>query len=113
MKKIVLFALSAGLLAFSGCTTTKTTTTAATPAATPPNRLPTGREWPAATNQISWSGTAKKSFGKTVATIEVDTTEVPELAAWGKHAGEISAEWYPKIAVLLGEDPYLTNRVIR
>jgi len=37
-----------------------------------------------------------------VATISVDTAEAPELTDWGRHAGELCAQWYPKIAVLLG-----------
>jgi hypothetical protein len=63
--------------------------------------------------KISWSGWSRNSRGKTVAKIVVDTSEVPELANWGRHAGELCVEWYPKIAVILGVDGFLTNRTIR
>jgi hypothetical protein len=63
--------------------------------------------------KISWSGLSKNSRGKTVAKIVVDTSEVPDLAKWGRHAGELCVEWYPKIAVILGVDGFLTNRTVR
>src|SRR5579859_4970267 len=63
--------------------------------------------------KISWSGLSKNSRGKTVAKIVVDTSEVPDLASWGRHAGELCVEWYPKIAVILGVDGFLTNRTVR
>src|SRR5258708_10432 len=63
--------------------------------------------------KISWRGLSKNSRGKTVARIVVDSSEVPELAKWGRHAGELCVEWYPKIAVILGVDSFLTNRTIR
>jgi hypothetical protein len=41
--------------------------------------------------------------------IVVDTSETPDLAEWGKKAGDIARVWRPKIAELLrsdGEKPY-------
>lgn len=114
MKITYAILLPAALLAVAGCSTTQTTTkTAAADSAPQAQQLPRGREWPDATNQFSWTGVAKKARGTKVATIVVDTTEVPELAAWGQHAGEICVEWYPKIATLLGVEDNLTNRTIR
>ena len=66
-----------------------------------------GGDMPAATNDISFRCISVNARGDTIAKIVVDTSEVPELAPWGKHAAEICAEWYPKIEVLLGVDDEL------
>ncbi len=113
MKITYAFVLPAALLAMAGCSTTQTTPKTAAADSAPQSQLPRGRDWPADTNQYSWTGVAKKARGTKVATITVDTTEAPELAAWGQHAGEICVEWYPKIASLLGVEDNLTNRTIR
>ena len=60
----------------------------------------------AETNSIPWSGTATNAEGKIIATITVDTSEVPELRAWGEKAGQLCVEWYPKISVLLASDGF-------
>lgn len=87
-------------------------TNAAAAASTTTRR--TGPDSPPATDEISWRGTSTNQKGEKVANILVDTTEAPELADWGKHAGELCAEWYPKIAVLLGvEGDLRTNRDIK
>jgi hypothetical protein len=47
--------------------------------------------------------------------IMVDTSEVPELDAWGKHAKELCEQWYPKIVDLLpseGFEPLLSTRLL-
>jgi hypothetical protein len=58
------------------------------------------------TNEFSWSGTATNAQGETLARITVNTSEVPDLAAWGQHAGELCAEWYPKLAAMLASDGF-------
>lgn len=47
--------------------------------------------------------------------IIVDTSEVPELDAWGQHARELCEQWYPKIVELLpseGFEPLLSTRLL-
>jgi hypothetical protein len=66
-----------------------------------------------ATNEISWSGTATNAQGETMLTIKVDTSQAPDLAAWGRHAGELCAEWYPKICALLASDGFTPPRTVR
>lgn len=63
-------------------------------------------ETPAATNDNSWSGTATNADGNVLATITVNTLETPDLADWGKRAGELCVEWYPKISELLASDGF-------
>lgn len=63
-------------------------------------------ETPPATNEVSWSAITTNAQGETLARITVDTSEVPDLAAWGRHAGGLCAEWYPKIATLLASDVF-------
>ena len=53
-----------------------------------------------------WSGIATNSLGKTVATITFESQEVPELAAWGKQAGQLCAAWYPRICDLLASEGF-------
>jgi hypothetical protein len=36
--------------------------------------------------------------------VVVDTAETPDLAEWGKRAGETARTWHPKIAALLKSD---------
>ena len=57
--------------------------------------------------ETAWTGTAVNSEGKTIAKISVDTSQAADLAAWGKHAGELCVEWYPKIAALLASDGFI------
>jgi Peptidase of plants and bacteria len=64
-------------------------------------------------NEISWSGTATNAQGETMLTITVDPSQAPDLAAWGKHAGELCAEWYPKICALLASDGFTPPRTVR
>src|SRR5689334_16483549 len=47
--------------------------------------------------------------------IVVDTSETPDLAEWGKKAGDTARLWRPKIAELLksdGEKPYDTVTIV-
>ena len=66
-----------------------------------------------ATNEISWSGTATNAQGETMLTITVDTSQAPDLAAWGRRAGELCAEWYPKICALLPSDGFTPPSTVR
>lgn len=50
--------------------------------------------------------TAKNPRGETVVKVVVDTSETPDLAEWGKRAGETCAQWMPRIAVLLPGDGF-------
>jgi hypothetical protein len=47
--------------------------------------------------------------------IVVDTSDTPDLADWGKRAGETTELWHPKISKLLasdGESPYAEVKII-
>ena len=69
-------------------------------------------EVPPATNEVPWSVNATNAEGATVARITVDTSEVPDLAAWGRHAGALCAEWYPKITALLASEGFTPPRSV-
>jgi hypothetical protein len=56
--------------------------------------------------RFSWSGPATNRFGAVIATIRVDTTETPDLADWGRHAGELCAQWYGRIAEMLPSEGF-------
>jgi len=56
-----------------------------------------------------WTGTATNAAGAVIATITVDSSEAPDLEAWGQKAGEICVKWYPIMCELLdspGFKPY-------
>lgn len=59
------------------------------------------------TNSLSWSGVATNALGAIIADITVDSSATPDLTAWGKRAGELCAEWYPKIATLLASEGFV------
>lgn len=42
-----------------------------------------------------------------VVKVEVDTTEVPDLAKWGDEAKVLIEEWYPRMVNLLGSEGYV------
>ncbi len=65
------------------------------------------------TNTNIWSGTATNAQGKTLVTIKVDTTEVPELNGWGQRAGELCVQWYPKINMLLASDGFEPSKEVQ
>ena len=47
--------------------------------------------------------------------VVVDTSEVPELAAWGLHAKALCEEWFPKLVELMpsqGFEPCLSTRLL-
>ena len=67
----------------------------------------------AETNSHFWSGFATNAEGKLLATITVDTSEVPELNDWGQRAGKLCVEWYPKIADLLASDGFNPSEYVR
>jgi len=48
----------------------------------------------------------KDSRGGTVVKVTVDTSETPDLADWGRRAGEACAQWTPKIAALLPSEGF-------
>lgn len=54
----------------------------------------------------SWTGSATNSTGRVIARVLVDSRETPDLANWGRHAGELSALWYGRIADLLPSDGF-------
>lgn len=54
----------------------------------------------------TWTGTATNAHGAVLAKISVETHETPDLAEWGKRAGQLCADWYPKIAVLLASEGF-------
>ena len=53
-----------------------------------------------------WTGTATNAQGAVLAKISVEAHETPELAEWGKRAGALCAEWYPKIHALLASEGF-------
>ncbi len=53
-----------------------------------------------------WTGTATNVQGIVLAKIVVEVHETPELTDWAKRAGQLCAEWYPKIAVLLASEGF-------
>ena len=59
------------------------------------------------TNTLNWRGIATNAQGSVLADITVDTSATPDLAAWGKRAAELCAEWYPKIATLLASEGFV------
>ncbi len=61
---------------------------------------------PATTKPGIGVGFAHYSHAKVLATIIIDSSEVPELAEWGKQAGKLCAEWYPKICELLANEGF-------
>jgi Peptidase of plants and bacteria len=50
--------------------------------------------------------TVKNPRGETLLKVTVDTSETPDLADWGKRAGEACAQWTPKISALLASDGF-------
>ncbi len=65
------------------------------------------------TNAVSWSGVATNALGAVIADITVDASATPDLAAWGKRAGELCAEWYPKITTLLASEGFVPPKQVR
>jgi hypothetical protein len=63
--------------------------------------------------ETSWTGTGKNAQGETIVTVSVDASEAPDVAAWGKHAGELCAEWYPKISALLASDGFTPPKTVK
>ena len=61
----------------------------------------------------SWQGEAKTAAGEALATIAVDTSKAPDVAAWGAKAGELCAVWYPKIHELLKSDGFTPPKNVR
>jgi hypothetical protein len=53
-----------------------------------------------------WTGKATNSDGSVLATIRVNTEDAPDLTDWGRRAGELCLEWYPRIAKLLASDGF-------
>lgn len=60
----------------------------------------------AQTNDSLWTGTATNAQGQTLATVSVDTSEAADLNDWGRRAGELVVEWYPKISRALASDGF-------
>ncbi len=53
-----------------------------------------------------WTGTATNAQGAVLAEVVVEAHETPDLEAWAKRAGQLCAEWYPKIFVLLPSEGF-------
>ncbi len=53
-----------------------------------------------------WTGTATNAQGVLLARISVEAHETPDLADWAKRAGQLCAEWYPKISGLLASEGF-------
>ena len=68
---------------------------------------------PTANRALQWDGIAVDSQGKTLATITVESAEVPELAEWGKLAGKLCAAWYPKICDLLASEGFTPPKSVQ
>ena len=64
-------------------------------------------------NENIWTGAAVDADGKKLAEVAVDTTDAPDLADWGKTAGELCVEWYPKIIKLLDSDGFKPYRAVK
>lgn len=73
----------------------------------------TAGQTPSPTNSLLWSGVATNALGAIIADITVDSSATPDLAAWSKHAGELCAEWYPKIATLLASEGFVPPKRVR
>src|SRR4051812_25754142 len=52
------------------------------------------------------AGAKKPAEAGAAVQIDVDTSDAPELEAYGKKVKAVSEEWYPKIAALLPSDGY-------
>lgn len=50
--------------------------------------------------------TVKNQRDETLLKVTVDTSETPDLADWGKRAGEACVQWTPKISALLPSDGF-------
>ncbi|HYG23908.1 MAG TPA: glycoside hydrolase family 76 protein [Verrucomicrobiae bacterium] len=57
-------------------------------------------------SEFSWTGNAKAADGSLIAVIKVNTEDTPDLTGWGRRAGELCAEWYPRISALLASDGF-------
>ncbi len=60
----------------------------------------------AATPAQVWTGIVTNKSGEVVTTITVDTSETPDLEAWGRNAGEEAVKWFPKIVELLNSPDF-------
>jgi hypothetical protein len=60
-----------------------------------------------------WSSSATNAAGETLVTVSVDTTEAHDLDDWGRRAGELVVEWYPKISRALASDGFTPPNDVR
>ncbi len=56
--------------------------------------------------------TVENQRGETLLKITVDTSETPDLADWGRRAGEACVQWTPKIAALLPSDGFASPKSV-
>lgn len=54
-----------------------------------------------------WMGAATDPAGAVIAKISVEAHETPDLAAWAQRAGQLCADWYPKIHALLASEGFV------
>ena len=111
LRALVLVLVTAGWVSWSGCALL------GYPPRNVPNTFLPGVQPPSTRalppNYSTSYVTESRRNGQLLATIEVDTTGVPDLAAWGHQAADDCAKWYPRIADILGIADQLTNRTIR
>lgn len=53
-----------------------------------------------------WIGNATNAQGAVLAKVIVEAHETPDLADWAKRAGQLCAEWYPKVSALLASEGF-------
>ena len=53
-----------------------------------------------------WTCSATNAQGAVLAKIVVEAHETPDLADWARRAGQLCAEWYPKIHTLLASEGF-------
>ena len=56
--------------------------------------------------KTGWRGLATNAEGVVLATISVNVADTPDLADWGRRAGGLCVDWYPKLATLLASEGF-------
>lgn len=62
---------------------------------------------------LVWTGRATNARGGLLATFTVNTENAPDLAAWGRRAGELCVEWYPKMTEALASEGFTPPNDVR
>ncbi len=111
LRALVLVLVTAGWVSWSGCVLLGYPPRNVPNTFLPEDHAPSMGALPP-NDSLSYVAESRRN-GQLLATIEVDTTGVPDLAGWGHQAADDCAKWYPRIADLLGITNQLTNRTIR